>query len=160
MKDWQITVDFATTRTMSDERAFSLMEELGDHGASVAIDPDRRGGSITITVTAKDGMDALSAGLDAIAGASSAEGSTIRGFEVRDRGEAESRNREPLWPKVVGYAEIADIAGVSRQRAREFRRIGSFPKPVIETAQGPLYDEHAIRSWAATRNTATGRRPA
>ena len=62
-----------------------------------------------------------------------------------------ARNREPRHPPVVGYAEIARMTGVTRQRAYAFPRIESFPKPVIETSQGPLYSEDAVRAWAQTR---------
>ena len=160
MKDWQVTVDFDATAAIDEEKAFDLIEELGGLAASAALDPDRMGGSMTVTVTAEDGMDALTRGLDAFNGAEALGETTVRGFDVHDWDEVESRNREPIWPKVVGYAEIAAITGVSRQRAREFRKIDSFPDPVIETAQGPLYDEHAIREWAATRKTTAGRRKA
>lgn len=44
----------------------------------------------------------------------------------------------PLFPEVVGYSEIADMAGVTRQRARKFATHAGFPSPVIKTAHGPL----------------------
>ena len=66
-------------------------------------------------------------------------------------------DREPLYPPVVGYAEIARMTGVTRQRAYAFPRIESFPKPVIETSQGPLYSEDAVRAWAQTRELRPGR---
>ena len=71
--------------------------------------------------------------------------------------EIQVGNREPLYPPVVGYAEIARMTGVTRQRAYAFPRIDSFPKPVIETSQGPLYSEDAVRAWAQTRELRPGR---
>jgi hypothetical protein len=49
------------------------------------------------------------------------------------------------------------MTGVTRQRAYAFPRIESFPKPVIETSQGPLYSEDAVRAWAQTRELRPGR---
>ncbi len=84
-------------------------------------------------------------------------GATVTGLEAREWADAVARNREPLYPPVVGYAEIARMTGVTRQRAYAFPRIESFPKPVIETSQGPLYSEDAVRAWAQTRELRPGR---
>jgi hypothetical protein len=47
-----------------------------------------------------------------------------------------------LWrqqiPELVGYAEIATMAAVSRQRARELPGKPGFPPPAVTTATGPL----------------------
>ena len=66
----------------------------------------------------------------------------------------------PQWPEVVGYAEIADMAGVSRQRAHQLAHMPGFPPAVITTAQGPLMRKTAVAAWLATRDTRPGRRKA
>lgn len=63
----------------------------------------------------------------------------------------------PTIPDLVGYAEIAEIAGVSRSRARQFADLDGFPAPVVETAAGPLRLKSAVQAWVATRNTKPGR---
>ena len=54
---------------------------------------------------------------------------------------------QPLYPDVVGYSEIADMAGVSRQAARLWGSNPTFPPAVIETAQGPLRLKAAVQAW-------------
>jgi len=51
----------------------------------------------------------------------------VTGFEVMNWESARKRNRESLFPKVVGYAEIARMAGASRQRAYCFSICASLP---------------------------------
>ena len=43
-------------------------------------------------------------------------GATVTGLEAREWADAVARNREPLYPPVVGYAEIARMTGVTRQQ--------------------------------------------
>ena len=126
-REWQVSLDFKAR--LDEDAAFDLMEALGRYGASVAVDPGHTGGGLTLAVDAPDG-------------------------ETADAGAG---TREPLYPPVVGYAEIARMTGVTRQRAYAFPRIESFPKPVIETSQGPLYSEDAVRAWAQTRELRPGR---
>lgn len=152
-KDWQVSIDFKAK--IDDDDAFDIMERLGGYGASMALSPGRDGGGLTLAVTAPDGDRALHDALRLLS--ECVPDAVVTGFEVRDWDDAVRRNREPLYPPLVGYAEIARMTGVTRQRAHAFPRIESFPKPVIETAQGPLYSEHAVEEWAAGRDTTPGR---
>lgn len=156
-KNWQVTLDFATDADIEEDTLFDIIEEFADHGASAALDANRMGGSLTLSVTADSGLAALTKVLVMIADSPTLREAEITGFEVTDWNEARRRNREPLFPKVVGYAEIARMTGVSRQRAAMFPKIGTFPKPVIETSQGPLYSEDAVAAWASTRRSTSGR---
>lgn len=76
---------------------------------------------------------------------------TPNNLEVTEWGKTVEHLHDPLYPEVVGYAEIARLAGVTRQRARMFPKIVDFPKPVIETAQGALYTKSAIEAWLERR---------
>lgn len=152
-KEWQISLDFKA-RLDADE-ALDIMERLGEYGAAMSVSPQGDGGGLTLAITASDGETALGEAkrllLECLPEA------TVIGFEAREWNDAVRANHEPLYPPVVGYAEIARMTGVTRQRAHAFPQIASFPKPVIETAQGPLYSEHAVRAWASQRGTTPGR---
>ncbi|NMM93183.1 hypothetical protein [Bifidobacterium oedipodis] len=156
-KQWQVTVDFKTEQGFDAEKAFDLMEEIGAYGASVAVNPNGDGGSVTLAVESGDAAKACSDALDLLAGTQSLPKHEVCAIAAAEWDEATRRNREPLYPKVVGYAEIARMADVSRQRAYKFPEIGSFPKPVIETSQGPLYSESAVEAWLANRIRKAGR---
>ena len=49
-------------------------------------------------------------------------------------------------PALVGVSEVAEILGVSRQRALEVSRRPNFPAPVVEAA-GPVWNRHAVAKF-------------
>lgn len=152
-KEWQVSLDFRA-RLDSDD-AFDIMERLGAYGAAMAVSPDGGGGGLTLTVAAPDGRAALETGERLLRG--NLPDAVVTGLEAREWDAAVRELDRPLYPPVVGYAEIARMAGVTRQRAHAFPKIASFPAPVIETAQGPLYSQAAVEAWIAHRDTTPGR---
>jgi hypothetical protein len=57
--------------------------------------------------------------------------------------------------KLVGIAEIAELAGSSRQAIGNLRaRDGSFPLPVAELRSGPVFREQDIQNYLASRGRA------
>ncbi|WEG10410.1 hypothetical protein PU630_07645 [Microbacterium horticulturae] len=154
MTSWQATVTLIGK--MDDDSAFTLLEELGRFGAAVSVERDFSGGTITLSVEADTTLNAASEAAQTVSDA--IEGPiTIIGLEVITESEADKRLREPLFPEVVSFAEIGQMAGVSRQRARQFSDNPAFPTPVITTGQGPLYSRHSVERWLETRNTRPGR---
>ena len=64
-------------------------------------------------------------------------------------------------PPLVGYAEIAEMADVSRQRARELPQLPGFPPAVAQTANGgPLRVRQHVADWIAGWDRRAGRRAA
>lgn len=156
-RDWQVSIEFRNSERIFEEQLLELIEEYDEFGASAALDPDELGGSVTLTLSASTPLEALTE-LYVLQGRSEVlEHAEITGLEIVDWKTAQQRNREPLYPQVVGYAEIAQLAHVSRQRAAQFVKIESFPKPVIQTSQGKLYSRDAVVAWVHTRNTHAGR---
>lgn len=152
-RDWY--VDMHVKQILTDDAAFDLIGNLDARGAAITLSKE----SFTISLTAY-GDTAIEALKDArkaieehgITGETlSASASTYEELE-------EELNR-PLFPDVVGWAEVAKLAGVTRQRARQFRNSPGFPAPVIETSQGPLMAKRAVEQWVRTRDTRPGRRP-
>lgn len=58
---------------------------------------------------------------------------------------------EPNAPDLVGVAELAELCGVTRQRASALARSDEFPEPLAELASGPVWDlrmvERFVRQW-------------
>lgn len=116
-------------------------------------------GALTGTARAASAVAAARNAVDALAGRARAVGleldvTSVRAEDARTR--AAGAVATP-YPPVVGYAEIAQIAGVSRQRAWQLARNTGFPPPVLDTGYGPLYDERAVRAWLAARDPRPGR---
>lgn len=62
------------------------------------------------------------------------------------------------FPKLAGLAEIAGLAGVSRQRASQIAAHPDFPKPVDRLAMGPVWRESDVEKFLAVERK-PGRRP-
>lgn len=145
MKEWHalVTLDIG----LSEDEAMDLTAALAQRGASVSMGRATAG----IALTAY-GDDARQAANDAVEAAAAARpGVDVLGLAVQTHEQLEDELRQPLFPEVVGYSEIAAMAGVSRQRARAFTKIKGFPAPVIETSQGPLRARSAVAVWLETR---------
>lgn len=158
---WHARLDWAGDHTTPDDLA-ALLDQLSEHGPAGSINSDGLAGSVMIALEADSLDSAITAGL-ALGRAAAAQALSaveITGIEVTDSDALDRGLAQPVFPAVVGYAEIAELAGVSRQRARAFSKIAGFPSPVIETAQGPLMARTAVEHWLATRNTRPGRRSA
>lgn len=159
MPRWHANVAFTTTDPFTHDAAFDVLDILSSHGAAVSPRTDSTGGEISLSVTADTAPEAASAAVATITTTITpiAGHPTIDAIEVSTEAALDARLGEPVFPEVVGYAEIADMAGVSRQRARQFAKIDDFPAPVITTAQGPLMTKAAVERWIETRNTRPGR---
>ncbi|WP_311478374.1 hypothetical protein [uncultured Gulosibacter sp.] len=159
MTTWHASIGYTITPRLTEDTAFDVLDALGAYGASQSVSRDFTEAHATMTVTAPTAIDAIECATDAIRAATAPFG-TIDITELRAITPAafDAELAEPIFPPVVGFAEIADRAGVTRQRARQFTKITGFPPPVIETAQGPLFNLHAIERWLETRDTTPGRR--
>jgi len=51
-------------------------------------------------------------------------------------------------PKTVRLMEIAELLGVSKQRAHQLAGEPEFPDPVAEEGRGRLWDRREVRAWA------------
>jgi hypothetical protein len=157
---WHVEVVFETNKTFPLELSSEMIEQLEEYAAVVSPERDGSGGRIAMTVDGKSTiMEATSVASDAVRKALKplVGAVDILGLEVSAQEVFEKKMNEPVFPEVVGYAEIADLAGVSRQRARQFTIARGFPTPVITTGQGPLMDRAAVLAWLKNRNTKAGR---
>jgi Phage integrase, N-terminal SAM-like domain len=63
----------------------------------------------------------------------------------------------PNRPELVGVTELADLAGVSRQRASILARRSGFPEPVAELASGPVWERRQVERFLADWSRRPGR---
>lgn len=154
---WAVTVELTLSRPLTEDEAFEVLDGLAERHASVSGGVTGRLGAtldgvgMTWREAGVDAEDALRAMLPPGVSA------LVESLEVQTLQAQERAQANPLIPDLVGYAEIGEIAGVSRQRARQFEEIPDFPQAVVRTATGPLRVRSAVEEWARTRNRRGGR---
>src|SRR6478609_6736196 len=104
--------------------------------------------------------DALAAAtrrtLEAIADASGANGKVVA-VEVLTADDAHQSAIEPRFPEIVGIAEIADLLGITRQRASALSARAGFPAPVATLRAGPVWRLADLSNFAKTWDHKTDR---
>jgi hypothetical protein len=55
--------------------------------------------------------------------------------------------------ELVGVTEIADVLGVSRQRASQLASTKGFPEPLAKLACGQIWEREAVELWEKDRKT-------
>lgn len=141
MNTWHTTTTVPTTLTEDD--AFDLLGDLAGRGAAIEFGAR----TMTVSMTAY-GDDPIAAAEDAASTLRAAiPGTEILGVDAQTYEQLDEELRRPLFPEVVGYAEIAEMAGVTRQGARKYAADKDFPAPVIETKQGPLRSKAAVERF-------------
>lgn len=153
MTAWHVRITYTGTVTPDDTEQAATT--LAAHSPAFTINQDGNGGSVALFVDADRATDASTLALDL---ASPLLGDReVVGIEAQTEDAFFAALDRPAFPEVVGYAEIADMAGLSRQRVRQLAGSDGFPAAVIETAQGPLMPRAAAEHWVRTRRARVGR---
>ena len=154
-EEWHVTVTVAAAAPLPEDLPFDIMEALGSYCAAVSMPQDMTGATVTLTVDSDSASNAILDAIEVVGAALAANHvqHEVKGVSALNDDDFEAELNAPAFPEVVGYAEIAELAGVTRQRARQFAEIMGFPKPVITTAQGPLMAKTAVQHWLRNRTT-------
>lgn len=161
MKHWQARVEWATRDTYDEAALDLLMDHLEGHDAAAgpeslpSADPGRRAyWAAVITVQANTLRQAIAGALELV---EHATGEKATAVEVLPDDVADARALAPSIPELVGFTEIADMFGVSRQRAVQLAKQAGFPAAVVETAAGSLRVRSQVEAWGKTWERKTGR---
>ncbi len=156
MQTWYVDLDTTTPTPLTEDDLDTLLAALTEHGAALSGGRDHHLG-VSMTVTADSAQEAMSVALNLL---TDTGGVTLAGLDRVEVATEAAKHRQieaPTIPDLVGYAEIAEIAGVSRQRAFELAGQTDFPIAVVHTANGPLRVRSAVERWATTRRRKPGR---
>jgi hypothetical protein len=164
MAHWHARVTIAAT-DVPDTVAESLSAAVGSY-ATVTVDADRDRVDLAFDIDAS-GLrqatdDALRTARSAVTGVALPWSPTA--VTVQNDDDFAAELGRPRIPDLVGYADIADILGVSRQRARELAgavegiaAAPDFPPAVARPSSGPLHVRSHIEAYAARRKRKPGR---
>lgn len=112
-------------------------------GAAVSAGADR----INVTLTA-EGPTLIAALDSAITRCLEVIPGDLVDAEIMTLAEHDRRLAEPARPPLVGIAEIAEILGVSRQRASQLQTKPDFPAPTATLRSGPVWYAGDITRFA------------
>ena len=116
--------------------------------------------SVELSMTAPDGGTALNSAFAAVYRAAQKAAlprwPLVRAA-VASSAHVDAELSEPNIPSLVGVSEIADLLGVSRQRASELARTPSFPVPVASLASGPVWLEPSVLRFVDSWRRKPGR---
>jgi hypothetical protein len=66
-------------------------------------------------------------------------------------------SRPQSHTKLVGPAEIVKAHKISSRTLANWRKHPTFPKPLAELAQGPVWERDAVRTWVKLDRPGRGR---
>jgi len=157
---WSARIDWSDECT--DDQLAAIAEALAGHHGALTTNAAAGRVSAQLTVQATTLRQAIDNSLAAVRDAvHRAHGrfNPVR-VDVVDEATFQAELAEPAIPPLVGYAEIAEMAGVSRQRARELPNLPDFPPAVTETSsKGPLRVRSQVATWIQGWERRAGRPP-
>lgn len=155
---WRATVMYAASlKGITADQADALMRHLPGYGLATS---DGRHVRLEMTVQAstlrKATDEALKAAAAAHADAFDVVG-TAAGIRVITEEESERELTSPAPLDLVGMAEIAEMADVSKQRAAQLAELDAFPAPVAEPRAGKMFLRAGVERFLSTWERRTGR---
>lgn len=152
---WYVDVEVITAGRLSEDSAFDVLEALIPYSGQISLASASNEVGASLTVEADSAAAAVTAASEVIS--TTFHDAEVVRLDVMTEAVRSDRNNHPVIPELVGFAEIADMAGVSRQRARTIAQRSDFPAAVVETAAGPLRVKAAVQHWLNGWTRQTGR---
>jgi len=158
--DWQVAPDARLDRADGRRLEEALAGVAKADGISCHYGQGDEGYALASTQLMVEGTDVAGVLGATVPVVEKTLGVTVTGVEVLTADEYELRHID-RWHEdreLVGYAQIARILGVSRQRARQVAQTAEgFPQVAVMVVSGPQYDRAEVETWAATRERRPGR---
>lgn len=142
--EWTVTIEGRPAKVVDPE---DILDELAEFSPAVQFGD----GLLSTTATRRanspiEAYDYIYEALNPLTGKLEIELVEIKTTERQDR-DLEVSN----LPELVGLAEIADIAGTTRQRVFQMTANRGFPFPVMELRSGRLWNKAAVRNYLEKR---------
>lgn len=150
MRDWTVSVAWDASVAVTDD----LLGSVAEIGGVAIGEPGRRRVETTLTIEADGPAEAVAA---AVATVGAVIPGTVARTEVMTTEEHDHRLAEPAFPELVGITEIAEMLGVSRQRASALQALQTFPAPVAVLASGPIFRRADLSRFESAWDRRPGR---
>lgn len=159
MTEWSVAVGVAAAKgqrrvpKMADRSGLLVDGLIGRAGVATASRDGRRYGA-RFCVDAPGPVEALQQAMTVFREAAAAAGLPawdVVEVEVQTDAELERQNAQPSLPELVGVGEVAELLGVTRQRASALARTPGFPAPLVTLRSGPVWTrpsvDRFVQSW-------------
>lgn len=155
MTSWSVLIEAAGGRRPAATAIDLFADAMIDHNGIVSIPQRGAGYGARLTVDAPNPAAAVALALDLFRAAVDDAGlpaSPIVRVEALTEAELDRELARPAMPELVGVGEIAELLGVTRQRASEVQTRAGFPAPVARLKSGPVWTRPSVaefvESWA------------
>jgi len=160
--NWTARVEWTQYTPSNDTELAELVDRLAPLAGAIGVEKESAGPGYPETWGAVVTLEAATlrqATVAALQHVEQAIGQKATGVEVLATHEHDRRVLQPSIPELVGYAEIAEMAGVTRQRAAQLGDVIGFPAAVVETKAGPLRVKSQVARWLSRWERKPGRPP-
>jgi hypothetical protein len=146
-RDYSVVEGVELDSVLTSDQIDQILTALEPHGAAISVDQ----GSLVLQISVEGvaPMRTLDEGRSVIENALRAAGVMFRDvleLEVR-RADSLAFELDRPEPSLVGVSELAEMLGVSRQRASELQTRKGFPSPLANLASGPVWSETSLRRF-------------
>lgn len=141
-----------------EEWADDILDYLEGLGPTVSVRPGR----VTVRLSIDDpdfrlaGDAAVHVVTEALGKCCLDPGQVVH-LEVETADDLAAQLEEPTFPALLGVAEVAELLGVTKQRASALAMSKSFPRPIAELKAGPIWAEPMVRRFVAEWPRRSGR---
>jgi hypothetical protein len=168
LTNWHVRLQFDDVLLPGpvDEAIDALFAILEEYGPTSTVSPGRFSLFLTVDATSPEAALRTVRGIarDAMRKTNIKSSRYPVGVEIYTDEEIDRANADPLYPEVVGVAEVAAMLRVSKQRVSELTSSKRFPRPLYKLAAGPVWVKPEIEAFVEKwerkpgrpRKTATG----
>lgn len=160
MTGWSVHIATHGGRKPTATAFEQFIDLMLKHHAAVTGSQNHTGYGAQFSVDADDAQAAVTRGLKIFrtaVTASNMPAATIERVEALTDDELDRELEQPAFPDLIGVAELAELLGVTRQRASEIQTRAGFPAPVVKLKSGPVWKRTSINAFLETWSRKPGR---
>jgi hypothetical protein len=154
MPEWNVVIETARRPPDIDEQLDDILDTLAPQAGALTVHP--MGLRVRLNVETHTLDEAFVAAMDLFKVVFPGE-EAIR-FEVQTVEELENQLAESNALELLGVTELARTLGVTRTRASQLTRHGTFPAPAAMLASGPVWYRRSVARFLAKWDRSPGRR--
>lgn len=155
---WFIDAEFSVGHIITDDESLDLVDRFSKYSMVTQTSTETKELGLSLAVEAASYADAFTKFQDFTVQLNEhLDGSEVVEVTIMTEAQKDAELDKPFMPDVVGLNEVAELAGVTRQRANRIVKNQSFPQAVLELAAGKLWWKPAVQHWIDNWDRKVGR---